>query len=478
MGSTNGCSAEQPEELMTHGVLFASSGGGRGIYSQVDGDLPMASSTCRPCAGPALEPCGGTRREPPHRSTAERTNVPARAVAHRSDAAEALDILHLNIQGYASHAAELTAYIRLRRTPPAIVCLNETFLDKSTSTVTLCGYELVARRDRRGGRKGGGVAIFARVDISNSVTLLLGSADAERLWLILHTDQGPYLLCTWYRPPEPGEVQTISTLEAEWLEHCGAALGTIILGDINVHHLRWLRYSSRNSAEGDEMRTFCLQHGFRQLVKEPTRGPNLLDLLITDIDDVKCTVLPAIADHKGILASLKLRVPRTEIVQRQVWSFGKADWDGLRCKLKNTSWDCISTLPPDDGAEFLTRCILEAAREFIPQHVLRERKTTHPWINERVLELVKAKHEAGGTDAEAAARDACSKGFLEEFGKYVNAERSNLSQMRRACKGWWSKTRQLLQHKGTVTSIPALKDGAKGWTLDAVGKADLFAKTF
>jgi hypothetical protein len=77
------------------------------------------------------------------------------------------------------------------------------------------------------------------------------------------------------------------------------------------------------------------------------------------------------------------------------------------------------------GAEFLTRCILEAAREFIPQHNLRERKTTHPWMNENILGLVKAKHEAAGTDAEVAARDACSNGVLEEFGKYVNTEKSN-----------------------------------------------------
>jgi hypothetical protein len=274
---------------------------------------------------------------------------------------------------------------------------------------------VIARRDRDDGRKCGGIIAFARSDIAANVTRLHRSDDSERFWIIIHTDQGPYLLGVWYQPPEPGEVQTISALEVEWREHCSAALGTIIVGDINVHHLRWLRYSSRNSAEGDKMRTFCVQHGFRQLVKEPTRGPNLLDLLMTDIDDVKCKVLPAIADHKGILASLKLRVPRTEVIQRQVWTFGKADWDGFRCKVKNIPWDCISTLPPDEGAEFLTRCILETAREFIPQHVLRERKTTHPWINGRVLELVKAKHKAVGTDAEAAARDACSKGVLEEF---------------------------------------------------------------
>ena len=64
-------------------------------------------------------------------------------------------------------------------------------------------------------------------------------------------------------------------------------------------------------------------------MKEPTRGANLLDLLMTDIDDVKCKVLPAIADHSGILASLKLRVPKTATVWRLVWNYLAADWYGL-----------------------------------------------------------------------------------------------------------------------------------------------------
>ena len=278
--------------------------------------------------------------------------------------------------------------------------------------------------------------------------------------------------------PEPGEVQTISTLVAEWREHCSSALGTVIVGDINVHHIRWLRYSIRNSTEGEKMRTFCLQHGFRQLVKEPTRGANLLDLLMTDIDDVKCKVLPAIADHSGILASLKLRVPKTETVQRLVWNYLAADWYGLRNKLYAASWSVFSRLPPDEGAEYLTSTILAAAREFIPQRELCERKATHPWMNDRVLGLLKAKHEAQGTTMVTEARDVCSRGILEEFGNYVRAERDPLSQMRSGCKRLWSKSRRLLQLLGVISSIPALKNDENAWILDAAGKADLFAKTF
>ena len=152
-------------------------------------------------------------------------------------------MLRINIQSFSDHAAELNALVQLRKIPPAMVCLNETWLDKSTEQVELNGYKLTGRRDRQDGqddRKRGGVMVFSRDDIASSVTLLENSEHAERMWLVVHTDQGPYLLCIWYRPPEPGEIQTISTFENEWLNHCGSALGTIIMGDLNLHHIGWL----------------------------------------------------------------------------------------------------------------------------------------------------------------------------------------------------------------------------------------------
>ena len=78
--------------------------------------------------------------------------------------------MFFNIRGLASHLAELVATLKLMSTTPAIVCLNETFLDSSTQELEVEGYECVARRDRADGRQGGGVAVYARKQFSNSVT--------------------------------------------------------------------------------------------------------------------------------------------------------------------------------------------------------------------------------------------------------------------------------------------------------------------
>ena len=198
--------------------------------------------------------------------------MPAEFEAHRD-----FSIMHINIQGLLSHCAELVARLRLLRSAPHILCFNETFLDCSVGEVVIEGYACVARRDRRDGRRGGGVAVYALREVSQQVTLLAESVAAERLWLMLHLHQGPHLLCAWYSPP--GERDSIHTLQQEWEEHKDHALGSIVVGDLNVHQANWLRHSSRNSPEGAELHQICCDMGMKQVVETPTRSDYLLDLV-------------------------------------------------------------------------------------------------------------------------------------------------------------------------------------------------------
>ncbi len=54
----------------------------------------------------------------------------------------------------------------------------------------------------------------------------------------------------------------------------------------------------------------------------------------------------------------------------------------------------------------------------------------------------------------------------------------NLQDMPKGAKAWWSRSRRLMQKKGMVSSIPALKNTENQWVLDAKEKANLFGDTF
>ena len=123
----------------------------------------------------------------------------------------------------------------MAKVKPHMLCLNETFLDASVRRVEIKGYCIIGRRDRRDGRKCGGVAFFVQTQLQESVTLLQESATHEILWALVHSDLGPFLIACWYRPPEQGETDSIRTLRDEWHELSREAIGSFILGDLNVH---------------------------------------------------------------------------------------------------------------------------------------------------------------------------------------------------------------------------------------------------
>ena len=92
---------------------------------------------------------------------------------------------------------------------PDLISVNEMFLNRTTEHINIEGYSLIARRNKSDGRKCCGIAAFAASNISQRVTLVETSENAKRVWLLVHANHGPHLIGVWYKPPDPGEVETI-----------------------------------------------------------------------------------------------------------------------------------------------------------------------------------------------------------------------------------------------------------------------------
>ena len=189
----------------------------------------------------------------------------------------------------------MSAQIRLLPSVPHFVFLNETKTDKADA-MSLEHYTLLCKRDRCKG--GGGIAIFVREDIASRAVLLEGLDCAdERCWIMFHSEGGPILACCWYRPPDPGNTSGIQRLKEEFGRLRKEAIGAIVIGDINVHCKTWLRFSDRNSIEGETLYEFCNEKGLKQIVREPTRDGILLDLILTGIPSVTYRRGVNIRDH-------------------------------------------------------------------------------------------------------------------------------------------------------------------------------------
>ena len=101
--------------------------------------------------------------------------------------------------------------------------------------------------------------------------------------MILHSDLGSIAISNWYRPPS-AENEHIYSLRDELAELQSEVIRFIITGYLNIHHQKWLRFSSGNTAQGPILKDICDDFCFVQLVSEPIRDDYLLDLCLSDLD--------------------------------------------------------------------------------------------------------------------------------------------------------------------------------------------------
>ena len=211
---------------------------------------------------------------------------------NRESAKEGVSYLLTNIRSIRNPSNHAKLSIQLKNSKPDIVFVTETWLDESTEEVNLPGYRSIARRDRAGKRKGGGVDIYVRNEFRD-VGLLVTSETSERSWATLHTKVGPILLGVWYRPPDEHQDELIH-LERELEHHQRGHVGTFLFCDANVHQKRWLKFSEGNTSIGQKLKDICDGAGLQQIVREPTRKGNLLDLVLTTMSDRSKITVPQV----------------------------------------------------------------------------------------------------------------------------------------------------------------------------------------
>ena len=107
--------------------------------------------------------------------------------------------------------------------------------------------------------------------------------------------------------------------------------------------------------------------------------------------------------------------------------------------MQGQRWPDFHEIGVDAGAEQLTEGVLHVMSAAVPKRTIKEKKKTHPWVNDRVVKLVAAKHAAEGTPQEDVKVAECSAGILEEFGAYAAGVRKELQGLPRGSKQWWRR---------------------------------------
>ena len=188
----------------------------------------------------------------------------------------------------------------------------------------------VYRRDRETGR-GGGVFLLVKADIPSSLEPDLNT-ECEILWVKLTLESNKFLHIGSFYRAHVDDAPSIPQLHESLDKTCRNKNRHIILaGDFNLPGWDWRNHRPKDNCTNPTLhRLFTSMmddYALQQMVFEPTRGPNTLDLIFTNnpslINNVK--VLPGISDHDCCAAELNIAPKTNTQTPRLIPLYNRAD---------------------------------------------------------------------------------------------------------------------------------------------------------
>ncbi|KAF2344897.1 Endonuclease/exonuclease/phosphatase [Trinorchestia longiramus] len=217
-----------------------------------------------------------------------------------------LKILVGNVQSLLPKMSELQAIASTLS--HGIIAINETWLDLNGRhlpvEVSIKGYVLHNVGKPSHSNRGGGSLIYVKENLQPQIKTKRATEKSEILHLNIQPHPGQTIkFVLVYRNP------TSTAIEDDEFYDCldiilSTTHETLIMGDFNLPHINWTTRQSQ--APGSKLIDLMNTNSLQQHVNEPTRGNNILDLVMTttDLSINGLEVTDKIDDHQMIDFSL------------------------------------------------------------------------------------------------------------------------------------------------------------------------------
>ena len=287
--------------------------------------------------------------------------------------------------------------------PPVLAMgITETWLKSyiSDAQVSIPGYT-VLRADREI-KVGGGCLLYVNEEIP--ITKQFSWSDKQTSVVTAFSEEHNLLLGCVYRPPDADESsfgEAMKKLQEEIESVCkpGEEPELILLGDFNLPEMNWECLNTRNGgAKGPYQQTLELinENFLEQLVKSPTRGSNILDIVLTNTPDYFVHVETAeikISDHRLVDCTLahnplvSQTTAKTEEDPFRKFKLHNVDYNPMKTELCKIDWDkLLEHCDQEEGTDekfldFVVKVVLEVAEDTLPvKKILRKpnRKIKEP----------------------------------------------------------------------------------------------------
>ena len=173
----------------------------------------------------------------------------------------------------------------------------------------------------------------------------------------------------------------------------------VIYGDFNLPKIIWDSPDQTTGSDELQFTELLNDYFLSQVNNQPTRGENILDLIITSAPDqvkVNDILLPQesgiVTDHNCIFFEVKANVKAQTKQNRHVYDYLKSDFQGLRSTLHSIDLSNVVEISTNVNVAWLQwkAKFVCAVREFIPTRKIKG-KSSPPWITGDIMYMIRKK---------------------------------------------------------------------------------------
>ncbi|CAG2222754.1 unnamed protein product [Mytilus edulis] len=329
--------------------------------------------------------------KPLHASTPERKN---RNNLHAKAKPTPIKMLTVNFQSIKSKQGLVKNLVE--STKPDIVLGTETWIDPSItdSQIFPPNYNIY-RNDRN--IQGGGVLIAINSDhLSTPVPEL--QTNCEIVWAKISLAGNKDMYLASYYNPKTANEESLEELGLS-LERASTTKNAFIVvgGDFNLPGWNWLTrtlkpdstYQKNHYKFGDILD----DNGLVQLVEEPTRGPNTLDLVITNNPSrfTRTKVIPGVSDHDIVFSEIDTKPISRKQKPRKIALYRKANWETIKQEMNETYQRVKELAANGSSVEELWLLFKSKLNQSVNNHIphkTAKQKDSLPWLTPNIRKLI------------------------------------------------------------------------------------------
>ena len=257
------------------------------------------------------------------------------------------------------------------------------------------------RRDLKCQQGGEGVLLAINKNfISDEVEELHPGNDCEIIWAKLDIKGSKTLYISPFYNPKTSDEKSltnfdISVRRASQIQNAALFIG----GDFNLPGWDWknriLKPNAVHPKDHYEFGNTLVDTGLVQLIEQPTRQDNILDLMITNLPNQipRAEIITGISDHDIVFVELNIAPTKLRQKPRNIPIYRKANWETMKTEsdtLYNDMTGVVSTSSAEDlWIDFKTN-LENIVKHHIPFKKLSA-KIKPPWITHDTKKLMKKR---------------------------------------------------------------------------------------